>query len=193
MTNVTVEESRPWSIVVVSVAWWPEGHVGLCKAQVWTIPDGGVKETNLPFTPPPNITYSVSALAADCAGARDHIGMRFSSVSKPKRSSAAAINEPSTVIEVVFILLFFFFSAGWGAGAAVAGTLAPVPLEVEAAGAGVPDRLGSVLTVRSLPCVSTIATANSANLVSRAVGSRDLARAKIESTSGEEAVVRVQM
>lgn len=34
----------------------PDGHVGLCKAQVCTISEGGVRETYLPFTPPPKRT-----------------------------------------------------------------------------------------------------------------------------------------
>lgn len=85
--------------------------------------------------------------------------------------------------------MLLFFSAGFGAGGAAAE--APPP-EVEAAGAGVPDRLGSPLTVRSFPWVSTNATANSANFASRAVGSRDFAREKTESTSGEDGVVRDQ-
>lgn len=61
------------------------------------------------------------------------------------------------------------------------------------AGAGVPERLGSALIVRSLPCVSTRATGNSANLASRAAGRRDLASAKRALTAGEVAVLRVQL
>lgn len=69
--------------------------------------------------------------------------------------------------------------------------LAASEVEAEAAGAGVPDRLGSPLTVRSFPWVSTSATANSANLVSSAVGRRDFARENRDSAAGDDAVVRV--
>lgn len=59
-------------------------------------------------------------------------------------------------------------------------------------GAGVPVRLGSALTVKSLPCVSMIAEGNSANFVSRAVVRRDLASAKSALTVGLGEVVSDQ-
>ena len=49
--------------------------------------------------------------------------------------------------------------------------------------AGVPARLGSPLTVRSLPWVSMRATGNSANFASSATGRRDFARLNTASTS----------
>ena len=67
------------------------------------------------------------------------------------------------------------------AGFAGTGTDDAVVAEVATAGAdggtGVPARLGSPLTVKSLPCVSTIATGSSVNLASSAAGRRSLARA----------------
>ena len=68
-----------------------------------------------------------------------------------------------------------------GAGVAVPGVEGP----------GVPWRDGCADTVRSLPCVSTIAAGNSANLVSSAVASFALASLKSASTAGERAVLRL--
>ena len=82
------------------------------------------------------------------------------------KSSAAAINIASTSTVDVFTVVGFgggLFTTGLGAGAVV----------VEVAFidcTGVPVRLGSALTVRSLPCVSMIAAGNSANLTSNATG-----------------------
>jgi hypothetical protein len=145
----------------------------------------GVREIYLPRTPPPNKLYSVSGAAAlyhalsayistafllhpevTLAGARDHVGIRFSSVNKANRSSADAWNVAST--STVDVLIFredaaaFFASPG-------------VPLLADAGrdvGAGELVRLGSFEpTIMSLPWVSTKSTGNAANFVSRAVGS----------------------
>lgn len=51
----------------------PDGHVGLCKAQVCTISLPGVSDTYFPLTPPPNNEYSVSACAADYQ--RNHVSL----------------------------------------------------------------------------------------------------------------------
>jgi len=110
-------------------------------------------------------------------------------VSNPKRSSAATINVASTVtLLVLMVFASSTFLTGLVAAVTVsdAGVLVPV-------GAGVPERLGSVLTVRSFPWVSISAVGNSANFVSRAIGRRDLARVNNASTAGEESVVRVQL
>lgn len=113
--------------------------------------------------------------------------MRFSSVRSPNRSSAEAWKLAATSTLVVLIPVFFscFFT---GSGAAV------LAAEVEAAGAaelpgtGVPDRLGSVLMVRSLPWLSMMAAGNCANLASRTLGRRALASANNALTAGEESV-----
>ena len=122
------------------------------------------------------------------AGARVHDGILFSSVSTPNKSSAAAIKCASTDTAVVL----FAFSGTFGF--AVSAFFVPAAVEgavaVEGAdGPGVPWRDGWAETVRSLPCVSTIAAGNSANLVSSAVGSFDLASWKSASTAGVRAVV----
>jgi hypothetical protein len=150
---------------------------------------GASNETYLPLTPPPNKEYSDPGLGLDCknasntcvhaqkmrlalAEARVQIGIRFSSVKRLNKSSAAAIKVASTSTVDVFTVVVFggwFFAAGLGAGAVVV---------VEPAfrdWTGVPVRLGSALTVRSFPCVSIIAAGNSANLVSSAIGSLFLA------------------
>lgn len=89
------------------------------------------------------------------------------------KSSAAAINVASTSTVDVFMIAAFgggLFTTGLGAG------VAAVVVEVAFVGCtGVPVRLGSALTVRSLACVSMIAAGNSANLVSSATGSLSLA------------------
>lgn len=59
-------------------------------------------------------------------------------------------------------------------------------------GAGVPERLGSALTVKSLPWVSMSAEGKVASFVSNAAGRRALASAKMAITSGEGSVERVQ-
>jgi hypothetical protein len=125
------------------------------------------------------------------AGARVHNGILFPSVSNPKRLLASAINDASVVTLDVLIFGWVAFggalvTATWVA-AATAGALTVF------VGAGVPERLGSVLTVRSFPCVSIIATGNSANFASRATGKRDFAREKRASTAGDEEVLRVQL
>lgn len=74
-----------------------------------------------------------------------------------------------TILEVfrdVLVAAAGFAGAG---GGVVAGAETDV-------GAGVPARLGSPLTVKSLPCFSVIATGNSANLVSSAAGRCSLAK-----------------
>jgi hypothetical protein len=119
------------------------------------------------------------------AGARVQIGIRFSSVKKPYRSSAEAWKVAVTVTFVVFVGFASGFLGWMGAGLDEDDVASFALLEPAT---GVPVRLGSVLTVRSLPCVSIIATGNSANLASRATGRRDLARAKTELTSGLLAV-----
>lgn len=63
------------------------------------------------------------------------------------------------------------------AGEGVEGVAAPEAATDAVLGAGVPVRLSSPLTVKSLPCFSMIATGNSANLASRAAGRRSLASA----------------
>lgn len=105
------------------------------------------------------------------AGARVHEGIRCASVSNPNRSSAAAMNVASlTILDV----LRNAFVIAVGAANGVAAPEAVIDADV---GAGVPVRLGSPLTVKSLPCFSMIATGNSANLASRAAGRRSSARA----------------
>lgn len=106
------------------------------------------------------------------AGARVHEGMRCGSVSNPKRSSAAAMNVASLTILDVLRAVFATTAGFTGAGVA-----APEAATGADVGAGVPVRLGSALTVKSLPCFSIIATGNSANLASSATGRRSLARA----------------
>ena len=136
----------------------------------------------MPFTPPPNRLYSVSGFAADTAGARVHIGMRFSFVSRSNRSSAAAMKFASAFTDVEFT-----FAAGFFAGAA------DPEVEVEGLaevvdGAGVPWREGSALdeTCRSLPCVSMMAAGNSANFFSSAAGRLFFASASSASAAGED-------
>jgi hypothetical protein len=135
--------------------------------------------------------------ARTLAGACVHNGIFFSFVSISNRKLASAIKDASTV--TLLVLSVFFtgsaFFGGWltEEAAVEADALEAVAFDAFWGGAGVPERLGSVLTVRSLPWVSISAAGNSANLVSRAVGRRDFARAKSESTAGDEAVVSVQL
>ncbi len=110
------------------------------------------------------------------AGARVQLGSRFSSVRIEKRSSADAINAPSmvTVVELTaFAVAFLGATFAATAGAEVGAPPAAVGVDEE--GAGVPLRLGSALTVRSLPWVLMIAEGNSDNLASNATGNRDFA------------------
>ena len=81
---------------------------------------------------------------------RVHDGILFSSVKIENKSSAEAMNPASTVIVAVLTALAGVFTAGLGA---VAGDAADDEEVAGAAepGAGVPLRLGSALTVRSLP------------------------------------------
>ena len=125
-----------------------------------------------------------------CAGARVHAGILFSSVKIENKSSAEAWKAASTfTVAVLTALGSAFFTAGFDATAAAAVFCAGAET---AAGAGVPLRLGSALTVRSLPCVLMSADGNSENLASSATGRRDFARANTASTVGVRAVVRDQ-
>jgi len=160
----------------------------------------------LPLTPPPNNEYSEPGLGLDCkntsetriyarkfgltwAGARVQAGIRFSSVKRLNKSSAAAINVASTSTVDVFTVVGFgggLFTTGLGAGAVV----------VEVAFidcTGVPVRLGSALTVRSFPCVSMIAAGNSANLTSSATGNLFFASWYSASTGLDDFVESVQL
>lgn len=81
----------------------------------------------------------------------------------------------STVTVVLFTFLASgFFAAVFAAAATDGGVAEETAAVFDPEGAGVPVRLCSVLTVRSLPCVSISTPGNSANLVSRATGSLDL-------------------
>ena len=105
------------------------------------------------------------------AGARVHIGIRFASVRRPNRSSADAWKSASTTI--VALLIFFTGALGFATGVeeddeATAATGAGV----EVPGAGVPDRDGSALTVKSLPWTSIIALGKLESLVSNTFGRR---------------------
>ena len=62
--------------------------------------------------------------------------------------------------------------------------------EVEVPGAGVPDRDGSALTVKSLPWTSIITVGKLENLVSSTFGRRSLATVNKALTSGDGSVVR---
>ena len=111
------------------------------------------------------------------AGARVHIGIRFASVRRPNRSSADAWKSASTT--TVALLTFFTRALGFATGVeeddeatAATGAEAEVP-GVEVPGAGVPDRDGSALTVKSLPWTSIIAPGKLENLVSSAFGRRN--------------------
>lgn len=112
-----------------------------------------------------------------CAGALDHIGILFSSVNNPNRSSADAINLPSTFTVAVLIFVLA------GAALASTGTGAPARGDCFEAGAagfggtGVPVResSGVALTIKSFPCVSKSACANSLNLASNNAGNWALA------------------
>ena len=146
----------------------------------------------LPRTPPPNssnsepgvaVLYNVPSIFSTIrrhpevtlADARDHIGIRFSSVRRENRSSPEARKVASTSTTDTFIL-FFCGEVAW---VAFFKTLLLAGTTVEDGGAGEPLRLGSFEpTMISLPWVSIRSTGNAANLVSRAVGSFSLASAK---------------
>lgn len=131
------------------------------------------------------------ASSRTCAGARVHAGILFSSVKIENKSSAEAWNAASTfTVAVLTALGSAFFAAGFDAAEAAAGVFWAA---VDApAGAGVTLRLGSALTVRSLPCVLMMADGNSENLASSATGRRAFASANSASTAGVRAVVRDQ-
>jgi hypothetical protein len=89
------------------------------------------------------------------------------------------MNVASTRMTDVLIALASF-GTGFeddGIEVAAAALAALIALASAGAGAGVLARLGSALMVRSLPCVVTIALANSVNFVSRSPGIVFLARA----------------
>lgn len=116
VVSVATCSTRP--IVTVSEATLhhedlPLGQVGLCNAQVCLISFPGVSEMYLPRTPPPNssnsepgvaVLYNVPSIFSTIrrhpevtlADARDHIGIRFSSVRRENRSSPDARNVAST-------------------------------------------------------------------------------------------------
>lgn len=127
-----------------------------------------------------------------CAGALDHIGILFSSVKSPNRSSAAAwkVASTSTSAPFTFFASFFFSGAGAGAGAAVVVEVVVLVLVLTGgAGAGDEVRDGSAEaeTRMSFPWTSTSATGNSLNLTSRDAGRDFFARAKREEMDGFEA------
>lgn len=143
----------------------PEGQVGLCNAQDCTISFPGVRDLYVPRTPPLNKEYSAPGSGFDyefrledvineiwmqtLAGLRVHNGILFSSVSRLNKSSAAAIKVASTVTVVVFRALCSCFLAG--RGTLVEFVDEPEATAGAAGAAGVLERLGSSLTVRSLP------------------------------------------
>jgi hypothetical protein len=124
--------------------------------------------------------------------------MAFSSVKVLNRSLAAAMKSACTSIGALlsdsFSSAFLTGFAGTDGLVVDAEGAAEFVADVEAVvgPTGVAERLGSVLTVRSLPWVSMMALANSANLTSSAVGSLDLASAYNASTGEEDAVSSVQ-
>lgn len=154
----------------------------------------------LPRTPPLNSSNSEPGVAAlynvplafigaqvcrrpkvTLAGARDHVGIRFSSVRRENKSSPDAWNVASTSTTDTLIFCVGFF----------VGPTAPAGTVVEDGGAGELFLLGSFEpTMISLPWVSIRSTGNAANLVSRAVGSFSLASAKSDVVSGEDGDVR---
>lgn len=123
------------------------------------------------------------------AGARVHAGIRFASVRRPNRSSADAWKSASTT--TVALLTFVTRALDFATGVeeddeATAATGA----EVVFPGAGVPDREGSALTVKSLPWTSIITPGKLESLVSSAFGRRNLATVNKALTSGDGSVVR---
>jgi hypothetical protein len=112
--------------------------------------------------------------------------MRVSSVSRENKSAAAAWKVASTSTREVFMLAVFF-------GTALAAEVPEVEAEIAGAGAGDPVRLGSLEPMMiSLPCVSTSAGGNNANLASSSAGSFDLARSNTALTEGDAAEVSDQ-
>ena len=89
------------------------------------------------------------------------------------------------------VVVLFAFSGARGFGFAASALPAGADAAAGAEGPGVPWRDGCAETVRSFPCVSTIAAGNSANLASSAVGSFAFASWKSASTSGLRAVLRL--
>ena len=123
------------------------------------------------------------------AGARVHAGIRFASVRSPNRSSADAWKSASTT--TVALLTFSTRALGFATGVeedeeATAATGA----EVEVPGAGVPDRDGSALTVKSLPWTSIITPGKLESLDSSTFGRRSLATVNKALTLGDGSVVR---
>ena len=109
--------------------------------------------------------------------------MRFSSVSRENKSAAAAWKVASTLTYDVFTLAAFF------------GCTPVLGADVDTAeeGAGDAVRLGSLEpTMISLPCVSTSAGGNNANLASSSAGNLDLARSNTVLTEDDAAEVSDQ-
>jgi hypothetical protein len=91
------------------------------------------------------------------------------------------------------VALLTFFARGLGFSTGVEEddeATAAIGAEVEVPGAGVPDRDGSVLTVKSLPWTSIITPGKSESLVSSTFGRRCLATVNKALTSGDGSVVR---
>lgn len=89
--------------------------------------------------------------------------------------------------------LLTFFTRGLGFATGVEEddeAAAATGAEVEVPGAGVPDRDGSALTVKSLPWTSIITTGKLESLVSNTFGRRCLARVNKALTSGDGSVAR---
>lgn len=159
-----------------------------------------------PLTPPPNSEYSPPTVG-------DDYSLRVSNANRPKmgahtwaaacvqagnlpgsvrrlyRSSADATRFALTLTVAVFTFSFF---AGLGVG--TCGALADVAAAsvAEPEGAGVPVRLGSALTVKSLPCVLMRTSGNSANFASKAAGNRFLMTSYRARTAGEAEVTKDQ-
>ena len=102
------------------------------------------------------------------------------------------MNVASTeTVDVFKALASAAFFTGFSA-AAVEEEVAEDVEDVAAAGAGVAERLGSALTVRSFPWVSTRSTGNLAKIASRRGGMLAFAIARRSLTAGLEPVDRVQ-
>jgi hypothetical protein len=101
-----------------------------------------------------------------------------------------AFTETVVVSREFFCSVFLIDLAGADAGVA-ADVEVVVDTDATDVVTGVAERLGSLLIVRSLPWVSIIAFANSANLTSSAVGSLAFANANTASTGGEDVVLIV--
>jgi hypothetical protein len=88
---------------------------------------------------------------------------------------------------------FTLFSCAFGFAAGVEEddeATAATGAEVEGPGAGVPDRDGSPLTVKSLPWTSIIALGKLENFASSTFGRRNRASVNKAFTSGDGSVVR---